>query len=58
MKRLDAVRLFGMNNLAIEAEIRRVEKEQRVDLGHVQTEKQPGDDFYVSFLRSSAMKRT
>lgn len=49
MKRVDAVRLFGMTNLSIEADIRRVEREQRIDLGHIQSEKQPGDDFYAQF---------
>lgn len=51
MKRVDAVRLFGMTNLSIEADIRRVEREQRVDLGHIQPEKQPGDDFYAQFSK-------
>lgn len=49
MKRLDAVRLFGMTNLAIEADIRRVEREAGVDLGHIRQEKQPGDDLYEQF---------
>jgi len=49
VKRADAVRLFGMTTLSIEADIRRVEKEQRVNLGHIQPVKQPGDDFYDQF---------
>jgi hypothetical protein len=57
MKRVDAIRLFGMTNLSIESDIRRVEREHRVDLGHIPLEKQPGDDFYAQFsekLRSEA----
>jgi hypothetical protein len=57
VKRIDAVRLFGMTNLSIEAGIRRVEQEQRVDLGHIPAEKQPGDGFYAQFsekLRNEA----
>lgn len=34
MKSTDAIRLFGLNNLGIEADIRRIELEQAVDLGH------------------------
>lgn len=57
MKRVDAVRLFGMNNLAIEAEVRRVEKEQNVDLGHIQLQERPEEEFYAQFserLRAEA----
>jgi len=49
VKRLDAIRLFGLNNLSIEADIRRVEREQQVDLGHVPPERRPEDDFYAQF---------
>jgi Swt1-like HEPN len=34
VKPTDAIRLFGLTNLSIEAEIRRVELEHEVDLGH------------------------
>lgn len=34
MRDLDAVRLFGLNNLSIEAEIRQIEQRFDVDLGH------------------------
>jgi hypothetical protein len=34
VKPTDAIRLFGLTNLSIEAEIRRVELERDVDLGH------------------------
>ena len=34
MDAADALRLFGLNNLSIESDIRRVEVEQRIDFGH------------------------
>ena len=34
MKTADAIRLFGLNNLSIESEIRRVEEERETDFGH------------------------
>ena len=34
MRQEDAFRLFGLNNLAIEAEVQRLEKKLEVDLGH------------------------
>ena len=34
MRRNDAIKLFGLNNLTIEAEIRRIEGQYDVDLGH------------------------
>ena len=34
MKQADALRLFGLTNLSIEADVRRVEVEQKVDFGH------------------------
>ena len=34
MRQEDAFRLFGLNNLAIEAEVQRIERELEVDLGH------------------------
>lgn len=50
MKPTDAVRLFGLTNLSIEAEIRRIELEHDVDLGH---HPKPVDDqeqqFYPQF---------
>lgn len=49
MKRADAIRLFGLNNLLIEAEVQRVEREQKVDLGHIPVEKRPEDEFYAQF---------
>jgi len=50
VKPTDAVRLFGLTNLSIEAEIRRIELEHDVDLGH---HPKPVDDqeqqFYPQF---------
>src|SRR5262245_36004687 len=46
MKTLDAIRLFGLNNLSIEAEIRRVESELDVDLGHRRRPEQAVDNAY------------
>lgn len=51
MKTQDAVRLFGLNNLSIEAEIRRVEKELDVDLGHRQRGEQSVDNAYYPQFR-------
>ena len=34
MRREDAFRLFGLNNLSIEAEVQRIEREFEIDLGH------------------------
>ena len=34
MKRHEAIKLFGLNNLTIEAEVRRIERERDVDFGH------------------------
>ena len=34
MRREDALRLFGLNNLSIEAEVQRIEREFEIDLGH------------------------
>ena len=39
MKKIDAVRLFRLNNLSIEAEVRRIENELNVDLGHRKIDK-------------------
>jgi len=50
MRPTDAIRLFGLNNLSIEAEVRRIEAEHDVDLGH---RPQPSGDqeekFYPQF---------
>jgi hypothetical protein len=50
MKQADALRLFGLTNLSIEADVRRVEVEQKVDFGHRRKRQQSGDeDFYKQF---------
>jgi len=46
MKISDAVRLFGLNNLSIEAEILRLEKHLEIDLGHVKRAVQSTDNAY------------
>jgi hypothetical protein len=46
----DRVRLFALNNLAIEAAIRRVEQERNLNLGHkLPTEEQIDETYYPQF---------
>jgi Swt1-like HEPN len=45
MKPTDAIKLFGLNNLTIEADLRRIEIEHDVDLGHRIVERD-GDELY------------
>ena len=57
MQKADAVRLFGLNNISIEAEIRRVEAEQKVNLGHTKKKNNIEEQFYGQFaerLRNEA----
>lgn len=58
MKKNDAIKLFGLNNLTIESELKRIEKEYEVDLGHKDQAIQTADEaFYPQFseqLRSEA----
>ncbi len=50
MRKDDALRLFGLTNLMIEAEVRRVEQEQDVDLGHRRMALQATEEaFYPQF---------
>jgi hypothetical protein len=50
MDPVNALRLFGLNNLGIEADIRRVEAEQKVDLGHQSKKKADQEEqFYPQF---------
>jgi hypothetical protein len=50
VKPTDAIRLFGLNNLSIESDIRRVEIENDVDLGHrPQAVAGPEEQFYPQF---------
>lgn len=51
MRTNDAVRLFGLNNLSIEAEIRRVEAELDVDLGHRNRSAKSADNAYYPQFR-------
>jgi hypothetical protein len=48
----DAVRLFGLNNLSIEAEIRRIEADLDVDFGHRQRPERALDNAYYPQFRS------
>jgi Swt1-like HEPN len=58
MRRNEALKLFGLNNLVIEAEIRRVEEAHNVDLGHRTRDQQALEKtYYPQFserLRSEA----
>lgn len=58
MKADDAIRLFGLNNLLIEAEIQSIEREFDVDLGHrISADSKTDDKYYPQFverLRSEA----
>ena len=46
MRKDDAIKLFGLNNLTIEAEIRRIEEQYDVDLGHRNRSTQQFDETY------------
>ena len=46
MRSENAIKLFGLNNLTIEAEIQRIEKEFDVDLGHQAKEERNLDQTY------------
>lgn len=46
MRADEAIKLFGLNNLAIESSIRRVERERDVDLGHKEVREQAIDQTY------------
>ena len=60
MRPEDAIKLFGLNNLAIEAEVKRVEKNFSVDLGHSMREDRKLDHtYYPQFperIRNEASK--
>ncbi|QIP05610.1 Swt1 family HEPN domain-containing protein [Bradyrhizobium symbiodeficiens] len=49
MRREDAIRLFGQNNLSIEAEIRRLETAKGLNLGHRTDEQKQEEQFYPQF---------
>ena len=46
MRSEEAIKLFGLNNLSIESEIRRIERECDVDLGHRDDQEQSIDKIY------------
>src|SRR5688572_12452351 len=46
MKTSEAVRLFGLNNLSIEAEVRRIEAELDIDFGHRSRVEPASDNAY------------
>jgi hypothetical protein len=58
VKATDAIRLFGLANLSVESDIRRVESEHNVDLGHrAKPSAGPEEQFYPQFsekLRNEA----
>jgi hypothetical protein len=46
MKAPDAIKLFGLNNLSIESEIKKIEELHEVDLGHRPIKQQERDKIY------------
>jgi hypothetical protein len=46
MKRDDALKLFGLNNLAIEADLRRIEQEKDLNLGRKKRDEQKLEEAY------------
>lgn len=52
MKPHDAIKLFGLNNLLIESDIRSVEQQHHIDLGHrVKSENRPSERFTAQFTQ-------
>jgi hypothetical protein len=49
MRPTDAIKLFGLNNLSIESEVRRIELEYDVDLGHRAAEKRADEHYFPQF---------
>lgn len=60
MNRNDAIKLFGLNSLTIESEVRRIEEQYAVDLGHRgRIQKKRDERYYPQFserLRDEAAK--
>lgn len=57
MKPVDAIKLFGLNGLSIESEIRRIETEFDLDLGHRHSDSREDERYYPQFshrLRSES----
>ncbi|MBC6442858.1 MAG: hypothetical protein GDA53_07010 [Rhodobacteraceae bacterium] len=46
MRRQDALKLFGLNNLLIEADLRKIERAHDIDLGHRGAQDEPVDETY------------
>ena len=46
MRAEDTIKLFGLNNLAIESEIQQIEREHDIDLGHRENQEQRQDQTY------------
>lgn len=47
MKPIDSIKLFGLNNLLIESDIRRIENQNDIDLGHRRVETRAGADRFT-----------
>lgn len=45
----DLVKLFGLNNLSIEADLRRLENELKIDLGHIESTGDKDETYYPQF---------
>ncbi len=46
MRLEEAIKLFGLNNLTVESEIRKIERQFEVDLGHIEDHEQEIDQTY------------
>jgi hypothetical protein len=49
VKSSNAIKLFGLNNISIEAEIRRIEIEHSVDFGHRRVERKKDEQYFPQF---------
>jgi hypothetical protein len=49
MKSVDAIKLFGLNNLSVESDIRKIEKQHDVDLGHQPKSRERDQVYYPQF---------
>lgn len=49
MKAADAIKLFGLNNLSVESDLRRIEEELGVDIGHRRDRKATDKEYYPQF---------
>src|SRR5208283_5133502 len=46
MKAVDAIKLFGLNNLSIESDLPKIEQSHDIDLGHQQPDQNKRDQIY------------